>query len=123
MWCHCPSVTGVVSADVHPGALPPVFQYTEIWSPPTLIRGVAPGGLLPSTIVWLALAVVRIQASNVAAPVDTDAAQFPPTLPQPSVAGKSSTGPVTAVPMYDPIPREPVPVSPWHAAAAGMEAG
>ena len=88
-------MTGVVSAEVQPGALPPVFQYTEIWSPPTLIRGVAPGGLLPITMVWLALAVVRIQASNVAASADTDSDQFPPTLPHPLTDGKSSTGPVT----------------------------
>jgi hypothetical protein len=70
-----------------------VFQYTEIWSPPTLIRGVAPGELLPRMIVWGSLPVVRIHASNVAACVDTDAAQFPGTLPHPSVVRKLSTGP------------------------------
>lgn len=43
-------MTGVVSADVQPGPSPLVFQYTEIRSPPTLIRGVAPGGLLPRTM-------------------------------------------------------------------------
>ena len=98
MWCHRPSLTGVVSADVQPGAPPPVFQYTEIWSPPTLIRGVAPGELLPKMIVWLSLTAVRIHASNVAACVDTDAAQLPATLPQPLVVRKLSTAPAGAKP-------------------------
>jgi hypothetical protein len=73
-----------------------VFQYTEIWSPPTLIRGVAPGELLPRMIVWGSLTVVRIHASNVAACVDTDAAQFPGTLPHPPVVRKLSTVPAEA---------------------------
>src|SRR5690242_4447239 len=97
MWCHRPSVTGVVSADVQPGRSPLVFQYTEIWSPPTLIRGVAPGEWLPRMIVWGSLTVVRIHASNVAACVDTDTAQFPGTLPQPAVVRKLSTAPADVV--------------------------
>ena len=91
-------MTGVVSADVQPGASPPAFQYTEIRSPPTLIRGVAPGELLPSTIVWRSLTAVRIHASNVAAFVDTDAAQFPGTFPHPAVVRKLSTAPAGAKP-------------------------
>ena len=75
-----------------------MFQYTEIWSPPTLIRGVAPGELLPKMIVWLSLTVVRIHASNVAACVETDAAQFPGTLPHPLVVRKLNTGPAAVKP-------------------------
>ena len=77
-----------VSADVQPGPSPVAFQYTESRSPPTLSRGVAPGLFKPSTIVWLSGDVVLIQASNVAAPVDTEALQLPPTLAQPLVLGK-----------------------------------
>jgi hypothetical protein len=41
--------------------------------------------------------VVLIHASNVAACVDTDAAQFPGTLPQPAVVRKLSTAPADVV--------------------------
>ena len=44
-------------------------------------------------IVRGSLTVIRIHASNVAACVDTDAAQFPGTLPQPAVVRKLSTAP------------------------------
>jgi len=71
------------------------------------------------TIVWLALLAVRIQASKVAAPVDTDGAQFPPTLPQPSVAGNSSTGPVTGVSMRTPSPVTRCPSNPGTPQAPG----
>jgi hypothetical protein len=43
------------------------------------------------------LTVVRIHASNVAACVGTDAAQFPGTLPQPLVVRKLSTAPADVV--------------------------
>ena len=49
-------------------------------------------------IVWLSLTAVRIHASNVAACVETDAAQFPGTLPHPLVVRKLSTAPAAAKP-------------------------